>query len=151
MLYHINLDHWSEKYKGIYKLSEMTMANSESFIQWPIQKWNFPIFSWETLPPRAFLGDLQEESYSHSNYKIFTYLLPGTISQCFSLIPPTEISNLCLLWTCFKRVFFFKYIILGRTHNKRFVIHHRHFTGIAKFIIILKPLPIIFPIKLCNE
>lgn len=49
------------------------------------------------------------------------------------------------------RVFFFKYIILGRTHNKRFVIHHRHFTGIAKFIIILKPLPIIFPIKLCNE
>lgn len=126
---HINLDHWSKKKsKGTHKLTELTKANSESFLQWPNQKWNFAIFSREasssTGSPRwserRILFSLQLRSY-----KIFIPRLAGT-SQCLSLILPTGTWNLCLAWVCFKRAFFFKYIIPGSSHNKRFDIHHGH-------------------------
>lgn len=152
-MYHINLDCSTEKSKDAHELSELTKANSESFIQWPSQKWNFYIFSWEISSSTGFPWCSARRNLIPLQLNVLTRFLFSSLVLFlgFSLIPSTRSWNLCLSWMCFKRFFFFKYILSGSTHNKRFVIYYGHFMGLSKFFIILKSLPVIFPIKLCNE
>lgn len=127
---------------------------SQSLIQWPSQKWNFYISSWEIscstgIPwcsSRRILLPLQLSVLTRFLFYFSLVLFLG-----FSLIPSTGSWNLCLSWMCFKRFFFFKYTILGITHDKIFVIYYGHFMDFSKFFIIFKSLPVIFPTKLCNE
>lgn len=138
-----------KKSKDTHELSELTKANSESFIQWPSQKWNFYIFSWEISSSTGFPWCSTRRILLPLQRNVLTRFLFSSLVLFlgFSLIPSTGSWNLCLSWMCFKRFFF----LADSTHNKRFVIYYGHFMGFSKFFIILKSLPVIFPIKLCNE
>lgn len=111
-----------QKSKGTHKLSELTEANSESFIQWTSQKWNFHIFSWGISSSIGFPWLSARRILLPLQLNILTrFLFTFSLVLFLSLIPPTGSWNLCLSQMCYKKFFFFKYIIPGSTRNKRFV------------------------------
>lgn len=152
-MYPINFDCSREKSKDAHELSELTKANSESFIQRQSQKWNFYIFSWEISSSTGFPWCSARRILLPLQWNVLTRFLVSSVGSIsvFQSHSIHQVMKPLPLKMCFKRFFLFKYLTPSSTHNKRCVIYYGHFMGCSKLFVILKSLPVIFPINLCNE